>query len=336
VDLFEEVRPHGELAYGDAVPADVEGQANLLVQLKDDAGLDTKEVADAFADVANAMLVSLSDRCVEILDNKDKLPKEEAEAACVAAVTALADYALSAASIFGKALPGTVIENGGIKYNGKAKKNKLETLFYNFMKANSGMNNIKAMLGGGDEPGSAVEDDAINADARMGCLQHIFSISQGKRSGFEQRLMNDMFMGMMKGEGGDMGGALGDLSNMFQSAGGAGAGENAAMNEDLMREMMSGMSGGMPGMPGMPGGGGGMPEGAPDPEMFASMARELKMQLAQGTMGKQQVLELEKDMGMDIGALINLVKMAKTMSGGNSKELQDIIETFEMLAKLKK
>ncbi len=130
-----------------------------------------------------------------------------------------------------------------------------------------------------------------------------------------------------------MGAAMGDLSNMFQSAGGAGAGGNAAMNEDLMREMMSGMSGGMPGMPG---GGGDIPEGAPDPEMFSAMARELKMQLAQGTMGKQEVLEVEKELGMDIAALINLVKMAKTMSGGNSKELQEIIETFELLAKLKK
>ena len=84
------------------------------VQLKDDAGLDSKEVAEAFADVANAMLVSLSDRCVDIVDNKvqnggSKMTNEEIESASATAVATLADFALSAADVFGKALPGDPI-----------------------------------------------------------------------------------------------------------------------------------------------------------------------------------------------------------------------------------
>ena len=77
-----------------------------------------------------------------------------------------------------QALPGVVIENGGIKYNGKAKKGKLETLFYNLLKKGSGMDSIKAMLSGvGGDEGAAeeaarqAEEDALKKDGRLSCLQ---------------------------------------------------------------------------------------------------------------------------------------------------------------------
>jgi len=140
--------------------------------------LETRDVAEAFADVANAMIVSLSDRAVDILDNRAKLPPQEVEAASVAAVTVLADFALSAAAIFGRALPGVVIENGGIKYNGKAKKGKLETLFYNLLKKGTGMDSLKAMLSGAGGSDSAAEEtlrqaeeDDQKRDGRLSCLQ---------------------------------------------------------------------------------------------------------------------------------------------------------------------
>lgn len=326
--LFEEVQPNGALAYGEPVPADVQGQASLLVQLKDDAELDTKELADAFADVANAMLVSLSDRCVEILDNKAKLPSAEAEAASVSAVTALADFALSAASVFGQALPGVVIENGGIKYNGKARKNKLETLFYNFMKAGAGVESIKAALNsiketGGQEDG--VQEDEMKRVARMGCLQHIFSISEGKHKGFETRLMNDR---MMRGEGG-MGG-MADLAGMFQSAaGGAGAG----MDEEMMREMMSAAGGGAGGMPG----GAGVPPGLL-PEEFTEQLREFGRQVDRGVLGRDEVKDLEKQLGIDLSTIANMIKMVKTMGAGgdDAADLDEMVKLLEKLEKLKK
>ena len=102
VDLFDDVRAGGLHAFDGDAPADPAAQAALLVEVRERAALETRDVAEAFADVANAMIVSLSDRAVDVLDNRAKLPPQEAEAASVAAVTALADFALSAAGLFGQ------------------------------------------------------------------------------------------------------------------------------------------------------------------------------------------------------------------------------------------
>ena len=213
------------------------------------------------------------------------------------------------------------------------------------MKAGSGMDNIKSMLGGGAgatgadggdgenaEAMAKIEQDASKKDSRMGCLQHIFSISEQKRTGFEQKLMKDMIMGMMKGEGGMEG--MGDLSKMMETfAGPAGAG-GAGMNDDFMKEMMSGMppGGGMPG-------GGDMPD--MDPAQMAGMlseaVRDVKLQLEQGTVSPEEIKDLEKQMGMDLSAVVNMMKLAKNMGGANKIDgIDDIIDVFTKLNKLKK
>ena len=208
------------------------------------------------------------------------------------------------------------------------------------MKAGSGMDSIKSMLGGAPgadgentEAMAKMEQDASKKDARMGCLQHIFSISEQKRTGFEQKLMKDMIMGMMKGEGGMEG--MGDLSKMMESfAGPAGAG-GAGMNDDFMKEMMAGMPPGG----GMPGGGGDMPD--MDPAQMAGMlseaVRDVKLQLDQGTVSPEEIKDLEKQMGMDLSAVVNMMKLAKNMGGANKIDgIDDIIDVFTKLNKLKK
>ena len=215
------------------------------------------------------------------------------------------------------------------------------------MKAGSGMDSIKSMLGGAAGTGAdgadgenaeamaKMELDASKKDARMGCLQHIFSISEQKRSGFEQKLMKDMIMGMMKGEGGMEG--MGDLSKMMESFNGpAGAGgPGGGMNDDFMKEMMAGMPPGG----GMPGKGGDMPD--MDPAQMAGMlseaVRDVKLQLEQGTVSPEEIKDLEKQMGMDLGAVVNMMKLAKNMGGANKIDgIDDIIDVFTKLNKLKK
>ena len=134
-------------------------QVALLQLAQKETGLQTKEAGDAFADVVNAMLVTLVDRGVDLQEDRDrtknrKLTGPEKETAVGMAMERLSDFALSAGDLFAGALPGVVLADGGIRYNGSAKKGSLETVFGTFLKSSSG--NVTAMLKGIFDEGSCM------------------------------------------------------------------------------------------------------------------------------------------------------------------------------------
>lgn len=200
LEAFSDVEPGGMLSYSvdeKALSDSEDMRVSTLMSLKNDLALEPKVAADAFADVTNAMLVSLTDVCVDSLDIKSK-STEETEKATILALNTLADFALAAGTLFGKILPGVIVEDGGIKYNGKAQKAKLETLYYNAMIADDQSGLISSLMKGltaaaaGEEGAEAapfeepdteaLERESALQDTRLQCLQQLFAISEGKRS----------------------------------------------------------------------------------------------------------------------------------------------------------
>ena len=341
--LFPDMQPGGIMSHSvdrETLYSGDDKRISILATLKDELGLESKEAADAFADVTNAMLVTLTDKCVDTLDKKGKSP-EETLSLTTAAVDTLTDFAISAASLFGQILPGVIIEDGGIKYNGKAQRGKLETLFFNSMKGGMDMSAFAGLVSEGEE-GEKEEPDLEAAalleqkrTGRLQCLQHIFSISEGKRGSLEQKAMKDMIMGMMGGEGGA---GMGDLAGML------------------------GNMGGMPGMPGggMGGGGKGMPDmddaafeemmkqarqeagdtnGDMDASEMANVLNEslgqMRQQLKDGQVTKENVKELEQSMNMGLKEMISMIEMARKVAGKKMPELEDMLALFKQLLAVK-
>ena len=216
--LFSDSRLGGVLSYSavdDSIYENEESRVSMLSSLIEE--LEPKEASDAFADVTNAMLVSLTDRCVDMLEKRGKTPEEIEESTNIS-LGILSEFALSAGILFGQVLPGVILEDGGIKYNGKAQRGKLETLFSSYMKTSMDMGSMQKMMGGKTEEDTAettdVELEAVKRQGRLQCLQHIFSISEGKKSSLEQKAMKDMIMGMMGGDGAGLGDLAGMLGNM--------------------------------------------------------------------------------------------------------------------------
>lgn len=333
LDLFADVQLGGVLAYSavdDSMFDSEEKRVSLLSSVMKD--LTSKEAADAFADVTNAMLVSLTDRCVDLLDKRGKT-SEEVELATVSALDLLTEFAISAASLFGRVLPGVIIEDGGIKYNGKAQKGKLETLFSNYLKTGMDMGPMKNLISDQTDDEDAESTDAV-ADAekrqgRMSCLQHVFSISEGKRSSLEQKAMKDMIMGMMGGDGAAMGDLAGMLGNMG-GMGGPGAKGGPQMDEAAFDEMMKKAQ--------KDAGGG---DKDMDPAEMAKMLNEslvqMKQQLKEGSVTKDDVIELERSMGMGMKEMVGMVEMAKKMAGKqNIPEIDEMLALFKQLLTLKR
>jgi hypothetical protein len=82
-----------------------------------------------------------------------------------------------------------ILEDGGIKYNGGVKKNKLENLYFQYTKAsmlsmgNSFADVMKAAQA--QEAGAAAEaeesaEPTIDRNARLPVLQHVLSIKESK------------------------------------------------------------------------------------------------------------------------------------------------------------
>jgi len=154
--------------------------------------------------------------------------------------------------------------------------------------------------------------------------------------------MREMVMGMMKGDINLEG--LGDMSKMFDSMGGVpGGGMPPGMDEAAMREMMAGIAGGGGGG----GGDGGMFGGSAIPDnmspeevsaMIAEQVSDLKRQLDAGyPISPEEVKDLEKSMGIDIGMMKTMIKMAKAAGATSSiPNFDDLVEIFEKLDKQKK
>ena len=133
-------------------------------------------------------------------------------------------------------------------------------------------------------------------------------------------------MRMVKGEGGELGGMMEALT---------GKGGNDAMDPKALQEMMSSM-------------GAGLPEGMPDldnmsPNDVKDMTREalqvVKESLADGSIKKEEILELEKMMGVDLKTLVSMMDKGKIDKAKLQRELGsdmgDIFEVFRQLASMK-
>ena len=349
---FSDVEPGGMLSYSvdeKALSDSEDMRVSTLMSLKNDLALEPKEAADAFADVTNAMLVSLTDVCVDSLDIKSK-STEETEKATILALNTLADFALAAGTLFGKILPGVIVEDGGIKYNGKAQKAKLETLYYNAMIADdqSGlisnlMKGLTAAAAAGEEGAEAapfeepdteaLERESALQDTRLQCLQQLFAISEGKRGSLESKATNYKIMNMMGGQG--KGGNL-DLSALMGNMGKKGP---------------MGMGMGPEGMPDMSGMGdidqatfdkmmkeaakNAGTEGVPDPVEMAAMMKDavagMEAQLAAGKVTKAEVAEFEGSLGMGLKEMIGLIDVAKKFSSQPIPELNQMLKLFKEL-----
>jgi hypothetical protein len=220
---------------------------------RDDAGLSTQQAADAFAEVASAMLVTVVDIAASESDKGDS-NKE----ATMAALDIVADYVKGAGEVFGKTAAGATLADP-VLYNGKTKKGKIEALYLTYLKSvlNIGdlMSTIGAAMGGlGNAEGEGGHKGETEAEVEekeklmetrqqnLLCLQQVFAITENKRSGLENKLMREM---LMSGEGGL--GGMGALGDMFGALGKGGGGEMP--DPAALEEMMKSMGGGGGGIP---------------------------------------------------------------------------------------
>lgn len=238
-----------------------------LKELSESAGFSMTETAEAVADVVNAMVVTLVDSAVDGMNSKD-------DASTSDAVDALLSYMDGAGKLFGSLCPGVEL-SPPIKYNGSARKGKLEKVF-------------EAAARGALKLGD---------DGQMGKLdrlQDMFSIKEGKANSITQKIMMDLMMKMMSGEGSD-----GDMAGF--------------------EKMMQSMGGGMPGM------------GAKrSPEEHKQEVEALKAMVESGEVPTEEVEALRKmysDAGMDLDQLVTDPAMEAAMD-------EDAKEVVGLLRKL--
>lgn len=154
----------------------------------------------------------------------------------------------------------------------------------------------------------------------------MLGIKESKRSALEQKALREMFMRMAKGEDMDLGGMMEALS---------GGGDDAPIDPKALQDLMSSMTGGLP-------------EGMPDldkmsPSDVKNMTKEalqvVKESLADGSISREEILELEKMMGVDLKTLVNMMDKGKVDKAKLQRELGtdmgDIFEVFRQLAKMK-
>mmetsp|Transcript_23139 Transcript_23139/g.50030 ORF Transcript_23139/g.50030 Transcript_23139/m.50030 type:complete len:127 (-) Transcript_23139:128-508(-) len=120
---------------------------------------------------------------------------------------------------------------------------------------------------------------------------------------------------------------------------GKGGADMAGM-EEMMGQMGQGGAGGFPG-------GGGGPDGIPDmsnmnPEDVAAMSKEamgaVKQALAEGSLGRNDVLEFEKMIGMDVKKMVGMMesgKVDKRQLQKLSPDLAEMMDVFRQLAAIK-
>jgi hypothetical protein len=200
-------------------------------KFKDISGLSPQEAADAFAEVANAMLVTLVDTAVNTMDHA------KSDNATIDSVDVITDFIGGAGLLFSKCLDKVAIEP--VQYSGKVKKGKLENLYYIYAKKCVDLSSMLSLTGLQPAPEVADDSAASNAEEkleRLGRLQQVLSIKESKHSSVLQRVLREAMMDM-KQDGSDLGGMFdalkgGDMSEMMNALGGMG---------------------GMPGADGMPG-----------------------------------------------------------------------------------
>lgn len=113
-------------AAGVGVEDEAGGQRQVLSlqQASTQAGLSDTAAAEAFADVTNAMLVTLIDAAAAFVDTKDA----DSLDLSVERLDSVAEFMENVGVLYGEVFPNVVVDP--IKYNGKVKGNKLEELYY--------------------------------------------------------------------------------------------------------------------------------------------------------------------------------------------------------------
>ena len=99
-------------------------------------------------------------------------------------------------------------------------------------------NVMGAVLGGGEDPGGDPAAEAADKADRLGKVQFLFNIKEGKRSSIEQRITREVMMSVSKEL--SSGGAGGDVSKMMEAfSQGSGKGRPTDL-EDLMNQVAGG------------------------------------------------------------------------------------------------
>jgi len=318
-----------------------EAQAAALRAARDDSGLSEQEAADAFAEVANAMLCSVVDSASAVLSSSQSSKNDNDDKAVLSALDVVADFVIGAGAVYGQTVPGAVIEP--VQYNGKTKRGNIETLYYKYSKACMSLGGLLAASGlapqaptpDGDGVTGTKEMSPEERQDRLGRLQTVFAIKEGKRNSLEQKAMKEVFMNMAKGEPGAGGG---DLAAMMEALGGGGGKGGAA------GDMMGALSGMMGGGGGGGAGAGGAFDGMPDmsPEEAAMMSAEavkaVKEQLRDGSITRQDVEELEKIMGTPIRDIVKMMdagQVDKKKLKELGPEMGELLELFKQLGDIK-
>jgi len=342
-DLNPELRAElgGVVSLGDAKA--------LLVRTKEAAGLDEQAAAEAFAGVANCVMVAMVDRAAAVVGRD-----EEAEEERVDALDAVAETMDGMGELF--ACVGAGAKINPVVYNGGIKKGRVEKLYYSYAKYAMSLGDMLGALG----VGGADKEDVAGADGgdaesakvdpetkmrRLGQLQQVLGIREKKRADVEGKVMREAMMGMLKGDGP----GLGDLGGLLEGLGGA-MGGDGQMDPAALEKMMQDM-GGLEGledmdmkklMEGMGGDMGGFDPENMDPGELARMSADamgaVKESLREGAITKADVAELEKMMGGDINELL------KMMQGGDvdkaklrelGPDFQELLGVFKDLARVK-
>ncbi len=311
-----------------------EERIQYLDEYKDaNSDIDIQVLANGYADVASAMLVSLVDNCVLLYDNYEKTKKSnDDDSELLASIDTLGDYIRGAGTIFTQVVPGTVIEP--VLYNGKCKSNKLEGVYYRYALAANNISNMLGLLGGQEGAGSG-EDVTNNPEAlilearndKLPLVQQVLNIKEGKRANIESKIMREMMMSMTKGEGG------GNLGDMFAALSGGGAGGAGGMGDVNMEELMKNL-GGMDGD---------IDPKNMDPAQMEAMSKDaidsVKAALSDGSITPDDIKELEKIMGVDVNSIVKMMGNNKNIDKkkleGMGGDFNEMMEIFQKLSKLK-
>ncbi len=295
--------------------------------------IDIQTLANSYADVASAMLVSIVDNCAVLYDNYEKTKKSnDDDSELLASIDILGDYIRGAGTIFTKVVPGTKIEP--VLYNGKCKSNKLEGIYYRYALAANNISNMLGLLGGqdGKDPNGA-DDAASNPEAmllearndNLPLVQQVLNIKEGKRANIESKIMREMVMSMTKGEGGNLGDMFAALSGNGGNAGG--------MNDVNMDELMKNL-GGVDGD---------FDPKNMDPAQMEAMSKDamesVKAAIADGSITPDDIKELEKIMGVDVNSIVKMMGNNKNIDKKKLEEMggdfNDMMDIFQKLSKLK-
>eukprot|EP01084_Bolivina_argentea_P277091 472947_1 len=167
---------------------------STIKELKEASGRTVRETAEELANIVNAMVVALVDSSVERL-------KEKNEDQVFAAMETLLKFMDKAGNLFEVLCPDTSIDPP-IRYNGGARKGKLEDLYRCYAS--------RAMKGLSVPPG-------------LDRLQDLFMIKGSKVNSITQKLLMFNMMKMMSdGRNGEDGAGSLELSGLMEAMGGTG------------------------------------------------------------------------------------------------------------------